>query len=824
MGIFNGVTKFVGLSSEMDLPPQRYRLLADGLAVSDRRAQAWFLIDPASVQRASSEDRKDEVLSLIAQTQKIIGDHKSQVEVLWGRLTAEGYTPGYMLEDGSLTPWAEDRAVSIDSWDLPERYVLLGVDIEDRKNGQVSQALRNATAWVGEDQRAIPDQEFEFLTRQVNSLENRLRETRWMLRRAPVEMVAWLVARQNHRGLELGRDGVVTGPRLARLVRGRSYPWPDHMRHYDSSGHESTYSAHLVITDLPFEMQVPGNGEWLLTLSDIDRMGLPGEPERVRVLTEAHVRFEYMSQAAALKVVDKVVRSAREQEISARESVAGEPGQDVLDAKAAAIEVAADIRQGRDQIVQLFPVLSITEYSLEALQAATAAVIDHYAEMGITVDVATDQQREAWLSEWPCDEARIKDLEHITNARGFFGSWFWGGSVAGEKEGPVIGYTTGSTMMPVRLHPTEAPRRGGKGDSATYAFLGRSARGKTTAMQLCVLDAADEGAWVFLPDLKGDLGGIVKAAHEYGVPAEVSTVSKDFAGMADLLALSDREEAQSAAHGQLMLLVSDSFKMAASPVLMKEISYLLKEDRDCTTARLIERMEASPNKISRDLASELRAWETDVYGAAIVGRRTNKVPLSAAPGIHLVRFPGMTPPSIDTPIEHWTTTERVQAAVLRGLLAWARQTISKDDLRDLRKMICVPEAHMLTASGEGAAFLNQMCRMVRALGGCVLLDTQDTESIARHTGIMEQIVGVFAFSQQTKPQQSALVELLGLEVTEENMKAVKNVSVDPTGEVWHGHCLMKDYTGRVATVQVAIPNERVAELLSTNPGKAKVTV
>ena len=42
MGIFNGVTKFVGLSSEMDLPPQRYRLLADGLAVSDRRAQAWF--------------------------------------------------------------------------------------------------------------------------------------------------------------------------------------------------------------------------------------------------------------------------------------------------------------------------------------------------------------------------------------------------------------------------------------------------------------------------------------------------------------------------------------------------------------------------------------------------------------------------------------------------------------------------------------------------------------------------------------------------------------------------------------------------------------
>ena len=68
------------------------------------------------------------------------------------------------------------------------------------------------------------------------------------------------------------------------------------------------------------------------------------------------------------------------------------------------------------------------------------------------------------------------------------------------------------------------------------------------------------------------------------------------------------------------------------------------------------------------------------------------------------------------------------------------------------------------------------------------------------------------------------MELLGLEVTEENMKAVKNVSVDPTGEVWHGHCLMKDYTGRVATVQVAIPNERVAELLSTNPGKAKVTV
>lgn len=47
---------------------------------------------------------------------------------------------------------------------------------------------------------------------------------------------------------------------------------------------------------------------------------------------------------------------------------------------------------------------------------------------------------------------------------------------------------------------------------------------------------------------------------------------------------------------------------------------------------------------------------------------------------------------------------------------------------------------------------------------------------------------------------------------------IDTVSVDPTsGDVWHGHCLMRDARRRVATVQIAIPNDRVRQALDTTP-------
>lgn len=229
-------------------------------------------------------------------------------------------------------------------------------------------------------------------------------------------------------------------------------------------------------------------------------------------------------------------------------------------------------------------------------------------------------------------------------------------------------------------------------------------------------------------------------------------------------------------------------------------------------------MATSQDDTAQRVAAELRAWGSDTYGAAIVGKSSGEEPLNTNPGIHLIRFPGMTPPSGSIPASEWSTSQRVQAAVIRGFLAWATQVAARQELRGLRKMVCLPEAHLLTATTEGAAFLDQTARMGRARGQTLVIDTQDTSSIAEHDGIMEQIGAVLAFSQNTKRQQEALATLLGLEPTAEACAAIREVSVDPrTGDVWHGHCYVRDPKNRVASVQIAYPNARVADLLNTNP-------
>ena len=99
-----------------------------------------------------------------------------------------------------------------------------------------------------------------------------------------------------------------------------------------------------------------------------------------------------------------------------------------------------------------------------------------------------------------------------------------------------------------------------------------------------------------------------------------------------------------------------------------------------------------------------------------------------------------------------------------------------------------------------------------------MIDTQDPSSIAERDGIMEQIAATFVFSQSTTKQQDAAARLLGVEPSPDVRAMIDTVSVDPaSGDVWHGHCLMRDARRRVATIQIAIPNDRVRQALDTTP-------
>src|SRR5690606_31153459 len=105
----------------------------------------------------------------------------------------------------------------------------------------------------------------------------------------------------------------------------------------------------------------------------------------------------------------------------------------------------------------------------------------------------------------PGDQLRVPDLGHVRDVTALSGSWWWGGAKVGDDRGPIVGYLTGSTPGVFRNDVTAGSDRG---DATTTAFVGRSGRGKTTAMMLSLLDAGFRGSYALALDFKGDLGGL----------------------------------------------------------------------------------------------------------------------------------------------------------------------------------------------------------------------------------------------------------------------------------------------------------------------------
>lgn len=818
--MLNKLHSLLGASPALSQPAPHYQLITDGLVVAERRAQAWFDLAPTSTQMNTSEESDVQLYLAIAAAKRVLADYTCQIKIVWSLTESTEYVED--AQDFTLPQameWAWSRAQSIDSWALPKRHVLLGVDLEERTDPLIVRAINQAASWVNSDVRSVPKSEIAYLEKKMRTIGANLERSIFHATPAPLETLAWMIGRESHRQTTaLPKARTLTGATLAALSAGRIVPWRDHLRIYAHSGQECAYAAMLAFTAFPEEMDTNSGGAWLLECSNITRGDVEDPTRIVDVLPEASVRFHFNSPAQALKQVEKVRQSAKEQRREAAKTSAEETSLDVAMSEAEMVELASQIRRGTCELVSFWPILTITEATLPELHASVEATINHYANLGISVELLSDQQGEAWASTLPCDLARIIDYYHVCDAQAFFGSQFWGASIVGEPNGPAIGYTTGATRQIVRFNPTSHPLLG---DSATTLVTGRSGRGKTTALQLFALDAAAQGAWVCVIDYKGDLnndeGGLVAAAHSMGINARRIDMGENQAGTCDLLRVMDEEDALIYAHSQLMLLISQSLCQQADPILKDAITSLIRSGQARSTAALIRQLEESPDETSRRVARELASMEHDSLGRLIVGEAGGGVHLDGAPGIHLLQFPKIDLPDASLPFEQWSLAHKISAAIARGVLAWINALSRDSSMRHLRKLVLVPEAHLFTANSEAASFLVRVARMGRAYHLAQVLDSQDPSSLAAYEGIIEQVTTAFCFSQNTPSQQDAAAMLLGLNPSSMTRAAIGTVSVDADGQVRHGHCLMRDRLGQVATVQIAIPTRQVAAMLSTTP-------
>ncbi|MGW2255405.1 ATP-binding protein [Kitasatospora sp. NPDC001660] len=832
MKITQTVAKLAGLGKERSAPPPRYVAVADGLIVTEVAAEAWFVLRSTNTDLMSMPARDAEhdlVSSVLAKT---LAGYDCHLRVLWSPLNAEDYMTeaAELFSAGDWERWAAERIDRLDALALPTRHLMLGVRIQERASHAKARGRSGVQDALGLGSSGLSRGELARLDAQVRRLGRQLEQTPWRGQPATVEMLAWMIAREQHRGTMLpaaNGAGLITGAKLAHLTSGRVLPYPDHLRMVNGQGETTAWVSVMAMTGFPETMESPGRGEWLRTVSEITYVPEIDQAEwgddedfpELPVNPEPNVRFTVMHKRDALKRVDEARRLAKEQRQSASKHSAGETTLENEETEEVMAALARDMRREDVTLIEDHPRLVITsEISLKDLRAKIDAVKAHFGGAGIEVVVGEEEQRDLWLETQPGDSLRVADLGHTRTVDALTGSWFWGGATVGDDQGPIIGFLTGSTSGLVRNDLTAGSERG---DSTTTAFIGRSGRGKTTAMMLSLLDAAFRGAFALVLDFKGDVAGLVTAGRAYGLNAHLVETGTQHAGVADLFTMLSGDGAEQAliqVPSQLTIALPSHLRNRGAETPIQAAVNAVYEEPEPATWKVIERLRQSDDELAREAGAALYDLSLTAIGAPFMGRPAGNASLLVPePGIWVVQIPGLSLPDASSSREQWNVTERLSIALMQSMIAYAISTAGRRDLRGMRKVVAIPEVHVLTATREGSSFLEYIARVGRALSTALVVDTQDPGSIAKLTGLMEQLTTVFAFQLTTAAEQDTLARLLGLEVGEHTRQLIRAIGIQPDGEVRHGHDIMRDRRFGCATHQWDIPTVELAELLSTTP-------
>lgn len=824
--IVQRLSNLLGVGTARSRPAPEFQLITDGLMVTATTATAWFEMGTSNTDLASEAVVDAELSEVIQSVTPLLRGHSCHLKLLSDRADGQEYLESLDFEP---TAWDDRRADWLDEYEVSTRRILLGVTLDDnRQDGSRAVVRQKAGAALGLPLGKIAPAERDWLHGKVRELGQALNGTPWTVSLAAAETLAWIVHREMHRGALLPRAGTFTGASLSHLTRGKIVPYGDHLEVLDETGETLRHVVVLALTGFPETIDTPGPQEWLRTLSLVTRVDRNGA--QVPVVCDASVRFTALTDQDARRRVETVRQSAREQRMSATKHSAGETPDEVADTEASMRQISAELSRGRLTLVESHPRIIVSEATAEDCEAAVQAVMTHYASIGITVYRAEEEQRELWLEQLPGDQLRVSDLGHVMDAEGFFGSWWWGGSQVGDGGGaPKIAVQTGSTPGVVRF---SAKAGSSRGDATTVAFVGRSGRGKTTALDLSVIDAVMDGATHCLYiSIKGDDLALVDVARRHGIPAALTEIGVANRGALDLFRALPAEDAITGVTRLLRVLAPNDRMREIVETHGLDMVAEEAEETDPTTYGVIQRLLAHSNPDAQYLGRQLSTWAKSRFGAPVLGEPGGMEALPTGPGLWMVRIPGLSLPRAGRDPSNWDPDNRLSLAVVQALTLTALSMANRPDLREMAKLVCIPEVHRLAGSEEGLDFLDQTARLGRAVNENLLIDTQDVSWVLKLPGVMEQISTVFCFQLMSPTEQDAAAALLGLESGPDTRELLLKIGWDnnpvdsETGRpltdkergLRKGHCIMRDYLGRVGTVQWVIPDKETEIALNTNP-------
>ena len=555
-----------------------------------------------------------------------------------------------------------------------------------------------------------------------------------------------------------------------------------------------SYQTLLAVGALPEAALFPGREAELL-FAPLEAVEFPVDA----CFSARYVRNAQALALARRKIVDADNTYAEESE--------GDHGPSSLGASrpAAARELEDYLTgDGRPPLLRASISLALGAPSREQLEERVEALRREYGSLRLHRPLG--EQLHLFGSHLPAQASRVPGYEDYLLVEQFGAMVPLATHAVGSAAGPYVGYTLSGSRAPVLFDLTEASRTSRPPSVLCAGTLGS---GKTMLLQLLLYQALLQGSRVVDVDPKGDhclseLPGVAEQAEVIELSAE-----ERYRGLLDPLRIAPSGTEEDLATSFLTDVLPEPMSASWKTEIRRAVRAVAERAGGGTCAAVIQELMRGSRE-AKDAGSALAVYaETGLARLGFARAGHERRPSEAeAKQLTILRIRRLPRPIPGTPRAELSEEERIGQAVLRLVCAYAMRLMGSD--RSRHKVLGFDEAWFLMEDSVGRRLIEHLNRWARSEFATPIL----VAHLAADAEQVDNLIGArFVFGMEAESEAAKALALLRLDPDDERLR-------QRLLQFRRGRCFMRDYEGRVGTIQVD-PGPELVELLDTTPGAAR---
>jgi hypothetical protein len=412
-------------------------------------------------------------------------------------------------------------------------------------------------------------------------------------------------------------------------------------------------------------------------------------------------------------------------------------------------------------------------------------------------------------------------------------------STLGDRRGPYVGYTAGSSRRAVMFDTHFATEV--RETSGLVPVVGGLGAGKSVLLGQITYEAARRGIPSVVLDPSGPLARLthMPELEQHSEHLDLTTAASGTLNPFDVVAqplqsaYSDAEafeEAQVLAAQDRKLLAMDVVKMLLPPSLdsipstslvVSDAVRTTRGDQNASLWDVVRNLEAHDDPHGRVVANYLRDMaELPLSRLFFPKAGAERERLRAT--LTVLTMPGLVLPPRSVPREHWSTSEQLAVPLLH-LAAWFATRAVYGRSMNSRKLVSLDETHFLGEWSAGRALFTRLGRDSRKWNTCVLAASQNPADVL---GMDVANFMSAAFVGRLEDEEAARDGLrmlrvptgVGYERALGSLSASRGVSAN--GQAALREFVMRDVDGHVDKIRVDLTaNPALLEVLNTTAGR-----